>query len=138
VGLSFVRAHSWARVKVTWDPPGTFIHWYVDFQLQPRRFEGGYDTCDLVIDIMVLPDRSWSWKDRSAFEDGVGRGIFSSETRDQIFREAEAVIAEIESATGRFSDEWTSWRPAPDWPIPVLPENYVSGLERPEGSQWLA
>ena len=137
VGLSFLAEDSWSRVKLTRDATDTFIHWYVDFQFPPARFGLGYDTCDLVIDIMVMPDRTWRWKDREHFEDGVRRGIFSPEMENSIRREADVVIGRIEAGEGPFAAEWLDWTPDPTWEVPGLPPGYRDGVSEPAGGVWL-
>jgi hypothetical protein len=39
-------------------------HWYVNFQRPMRRTAIGFDTFDLLLDLVIAPDLSrWDWKD---------------------------------------------------------------------------
>jgi len=89
--LSFIRAGSWASIAATWNPDGRFAHWYVNFQLPIERSSRGYDTLDLVLDIVVAPDWSWAWKDVEPFQAAIRRGVFDSAVEDAVNVEAKQV-----------------------------------------------
>ena len=132
--LTFVRRDAWASVAATWFPDGTFVHWYVNFQLPMRRYEGGYDSLDLVIDIVVGPDWSWAWKDRTPFEAAVERGIFGADVAEAVESEAAGIEAQIRARTGPFDRAWTRWSPPANWSAPELPEDFAAGVGTPPGS----
>jgi hypothetical protein len=79
--LTFIRNHAWVGVEATWNRDGTFAHWYVNFQLPPTRTSTGYDTLDLVLDITVAPDWSWTWKDQDPFQVALREGIFDHDRK---------------------------------------------------------
>jgi hypothetical protein len=83
-------AHAWVAI---WSGPERRLdHWYVNFQDPLRRTAIGYDTLDLVLDLMVSPDLSaWRWKDETDFEEEQRRGRVSPEAADCIRREADSV-----------------------------------------------
>ncbi len=116
------RAHS---VWLSWQPPAdTFLGYYVNLEEPFRRTSIGFDTNDHSLDVVVAPDWSWSWKDKELFDRQVHDGDFSAELAAEVMREAESVIAAVESRSSPFSDGWDAWLPDPAWTNPVLPENW--------------
>lgn len=132
--LSFLRAGAWASVEATWHADGQFAHWYVNFQQPMRRTADGYDTLDLVLDLMVGPDWSWSWKDVEPFEAAISRGIFGPETKSALEREAAQLQQEITNRSGPFSATWRGWAAPGTWPAPALPPDFAAGLATPDGT----
>lgn len=132
--LSFVRAGEWASVEATWYPDGRFAHWYVNLQLPLERTAKGYETLDLVLDMIVAPDWSWAWKDVEPFKAALGRGIFEPEVEASVESQTAELVQEIESRSGRFSPEWREWVAPVDWPVPSLPEDFAAGVATPAGS----
>jgi hypothetical protein len=132
--LTFVRRDGWASIAPTWHPDGRFVHWYVNFQLPAGRWERGYDSLDLVLDLVVAPDWTWGWKDRAHFDDALARGIFDRSVADAIDAEAERVAQDITARRGCFDESWPRWTPPPGWDAPVLPPDFAAGLGAPPGS----
>lgn len=132
--LTFVPTGSWASVAATWYPDGRFAHWYVNFQLPAQRWEDGYETLDLVVDIVVAPDWSWTWKDVSPFEAAITRGIFDSSIEDAVQIEAERIERSIAARSGPFSPRWLEWAPSADWAEPRLPQTFADGVRTPPGA----
>lgn len=106
-------AHS---IWLMWDEEWTFDCWYINLEEPCRRWEGGIDTCDQVLDIVVRPDGRVRWKDEEQFERGVGRGWFTRREADAIRAEGERALEKLD----RRDRTWTSWRPDPAW-SPALP-----------------
>ncbi|MET9020482.1 DUF402 domain-containing protein [Actinopolymorpha sp. NPDC004070] len=131
--LHFFAPGSWARVILGWTPAGEFLGWYVNLELPPVRMPDGIQTMDLVLDVQVLPDRSWTWKDREDFEEAVRRGVLDGGLLATLEDHAHRVLAQATGRTGPFEARWLDWRPDPTWPRPVLPSAY-----RPGGSGWSA
>lgn len=112
------RAHA---VFLKWRAPSwEFIEWYVNMQAPLQRTERGFSTEDLYLDIRVAPDRSWSWKDEDELELAVGLGRLSRHEADEIRREGERVIRDIEAGAFPFDGSLLAWRPDPDWNIPGI------------------
>lgn len=132
--LAFLTRGSWACVVLTWLPDRTFLHWYVNFQLPLHRFARGYDSADLVLDIVVAPDRSWTWKDVEPYRSAIERGIVEPDHARAIEAESVNVQKAIEERAGPFGDKWLEWRPPANWPQPVLPPGFADGLPTPPGS----
>lgn len=132
--LAFLRNESWASVEATWCSDGSFAHWYVNFQLPITRTSTGYDTLDLVIDMIVARDWTWTWKDEAQFRAAIRRGIFGTDVEAAIRAEAERIREQIDSRTGPFDAAWIDWRPHRDWPAPALPDGFANGAKTPPGA----
>ena len=133
--LTFVREDGWAGVEATWDPEGAFAHWYVNFQLPLRRTATGYDTLDLVLDIVVFPDWSWAWKDEEPFGVALGEGLFSRDVELAIAEEADRIKQQIESRTGPFDPRWPTWTAPREWTPPALQDGFADGAGTPPGAR---
>ena len=92
----------------------------MNFQEPFVRTERGISAMDLMLDIVVEPDRSWSWKDREQFDEIERRGIFDATTVRRVRDEADAVIERIERGDPPFGEPWPQWRPDPAWEPPRL------------------
>jgi predicted RNA-binding protein associated with RNAse of E/G family len=67
-------------VWVFWEGPERhFDSWYINLQEPFRRSELGYDTQDLELDIVVLPDLSWQLKDDDVSEERILEGRYTVE-----------------------------------------------------------
>jgi hypothetical protein len=134
-GLNFVDDQHWSRTALGWSKSWEFLGWYVNFQTPLMRTGLGYDSMDLVIDLVVDPKAfSWHWKDESDFELAIERDILESEVRAPIMDEAERVLGLLHRHEGPFDPEWTTWRPSSTWGVPSLPSAFAAGLECPDGS----
>jgi predicted RNA-binding protein associated with RNAse of E/G family len=114
-------AHS---ICPSWRSDYSFIGWYVNLEDPWRRTHLGFDTKDHVLDIWVLADRSWRWKDEDELEAAVGAGLFTLHEAKAIREEGERVIERVEAWTEPFNEGWEQWRPDPDWPLPSVPEGW--------------
>ena len=134
-----LRAHSWERtrlllllepdvwysVNLFFEPTdGRFLCWYVNFQDPFRRSRIGFGTRDLVLDLVVGPDRKWGWKDEDEFAELVLRRMVTPEEEWLVRRAGEDVLALVEAGRPPFDDTWTAWRPDPAWGLPELPEGW--------------
>lgn len=107
---------------------GEFAGWYVNLETPHTRQEEGVDATDLVLDILVAPDRSWVWKDEDELADRIGQPhYFDRAGADEIRAEGERVIKLIEAGAYPFDGTGTDFRPDPTWPQPALP----AGWDRP-------
>lgn len=81
---------------------------------------------DLMLDLVVEPDRSWHWKDRHEFDQMERLNLLDDDSIGHIRREATTVLASIEAGAAPFCDPCPQWAPETDWPIPVLPKEWRS------------
>lgn len=102
-----------------WSESWEFEGWYVNLQEPHVRTPFGFDTVDQVLDIVVQPDLSWSWKDEDELEGAVRAGRFTLEEAREIRAEGERVLALWPFPTG-----WEEWRPDPSWPVPQSPDGW--------------
>lgn len=128
-GGSFIRLQrpgAWHVIDVEFGPDGRFDCWYVNFQTPARRWTGGFDIDDLVLDVVVGPDRSWQLKDAEDFELAIADGHVSAADADRVRSELAAVIGMVERWDAPFADaSWPAWTPPPGWRLaPELPPGW--------------
>jgi predicted RNA-binding protein associated with RNAse of E/G family len=133
-GLNFVDEEHPSCTTLGWSAEGRFLGWYVNFQRPIVRTEIGYDSMDLVVDLVVAPSYDWHWKDEAEFERAIRRGIVDEGQRRLVEVEAERVLHLIEQREGPFGAEWTTWGPPDDWEVPKLPAGFGTGLGCPAGA----
>jgi Protein of unknown function (DUF402) len=128
VGGSLIRLIEpgvWHCVDVEFDASGEFIGWYVNLQEPVRRAGSRFDTVDLVLDLVVNPDRSWRLKDEDDFQRAISVGHLTAEAGNRARAEAERMIGVLAADGSPFCEsEWLSWRPPADWTIPALPADW--------------
>ncbi|WP_424215420.1 cytidylyl-2-hydroxypropylphosphonate hydrolase [Streptomyces sp. BI20] len=106
------------------DHAGRFKNWYVNLEDPLRRWSGGVDSVDHFLDIVVDPDRSWSWRDEDEFEQAQRVGLIDAEQADRVRRAGLAAVSVIEAWGPPFDDGWEDWRPDPAWTVPILPTDW--------------
>jgi predicted RNA-binding protein associated with RNAse of E/G family len=89
-----------------------FAGWYINFQEPYRRWEGGYDTQDLELDIWIPRDGPWEWKDREALEERVREGRFTAEQAAHVRAEADKLAADLDAGRWWWDTSWSEWSPA--------------------------
>jgi hypothetical protein len=122
--LWILHPGDWHAVWVSWRPDGSHYGWYVNLQRPFTRTPIGIEAMDLMLDVVVEPDRSWRWKDAEQLDEILDRGIFDEPTGQQVRAEAACVIADLERGAPPFSQPWTDWRPDPAWARPELPAGW--------------
>lgn len=111
-------------IYVTWDEAGEFVGWYVNLEDPWRESALGFDSTDHLLDIWVDPDRTWRWKDKDHLAEALAVGLFTTEQANAMRAEGKRVIERIEAWTSPFDENWETWRPAPDWPLPSIPNGW--------------
>lgn len=111
-------------VWLFWRPSGRLRGWYVNLEEPHRRWSGGLDTRDHVLDIWVPRPRRWEWKDVDEFEAAIDQGRFTRAEADGVRAEAERVIARVERWATPFNERWERFRPDPAWRLPELPHEW--------------
>jgi hypothetical protein len=114
------------------DPEWEFIGYYGNIQAPLVRTPLGFDTADYLLDVRVHPDFSWEWKDEDEWELAREHNLIEAGLLDDVRREGERIIAEVEAHSWPFSAGFESWRPDPAWPVPSLPSNWDDGLVYPD------
>ncbi|BFU43652.1 DUF402 domain-containing protein [Krasilnikovia sp. MM14-A1004] len=101
---------------------GEFDSWYVNLEDPYVRLPDGVDTADLVLDIVVDPQRRWEWKDVDEFNQRIGNPLyFDAEQAELIRAEGARLVKLIEAGDFPFDGTHTDFRPDPSWPVLRLP-----------------
>ena len=115
------------------DDRGTFTGWYVNLEERALRWDdgevAGVDVIDQDLDVVVHPDRTWTWKDEDEFTERLAYPDHYWVHDEQAVRaEGRRVIKMAEAGDFPFDGTWTDYQPDPSWPVPaVLP----AGWDRP-------
>jgi hypothetical protein len=130
--LQWVPPDTWFSVNAFYDVSDghRLTNWYVNFQRPMHRTDLGFDTFDLLLDLVVAPDLSrWDWKDEGEYAHGRRLGVVGEADHRAVERARGQAVAMIEERRGPFATEanWRAWQPGPDRPAPSLP----GGIHRP-------
>jgi len=117
--LRLMYPDRWYSIWLTWDAD-TFHGYYVNFEEPFRRTAIGFDTNDHQLDIVVTPDRRWSWKDEDVVAERLHDGSFSPELVDTMREHGRDVIRAIELGSPPFDGGRSGWRPPAGWTTPRL------------------
>jgi len=100
---------------------GAFAGWYVNLESPYQRHPEGVDSVDLVLDIWVEPDRTWSWKDEDELAARTGKpGYFDRAEAEAIRADGERLAGLVEAGEFPFDGTHTGFRPDPGWgPLPL-------------------
>jgi hypothetical protein len=125
--IRLLEPETWQCIDVEFDAAGAFCGWYVNFQEPVRRTTLGFDTVDLVLDLVVAADGTWSLKDEDDFELAASAGQLPHSSVEQVRAAAERMISVVESGGPPFDEtHWQSWRPPPHWTVPALPATWAA------------
>jgi protein associated with RNAse G/E len=127
--VSRFGAGDWFSVHRYIAPDGGPTAWYVNFERPFRRTLIGIDTFDFLVDLVVAPDlASYRWKDEDEYAHARRIGLIDDALHAQIDIARDEVVALVEARKGPFAEDWSTWRPEPDWPLPTLPADALSPL----------
>ncbi|MFC7534237.1 DUF402 domain-containing protein [Actinoplanes sp. GCM10030250] len=112
---------------------GAFKNWYVNLEEHAVRWDdgviAGVDVVDQDLDIEVMPDRSWRWKDEDEFAERLALPEhYWVPDEAAVWAEGRRVIKRIEAADFPFDGTWTTFHPDPTWPVPA---EVPAGWDRP-------
>lgn len=122
--LWLVNTDAHHAVWVSWLENGDHLGWYINLQEPFRRTERGYRWMDLMLDVVVEPNRRWRWKDEDEFQAMTDHRLIDETRAARIRAEARQVIRGLEANEPPFCDPWPAWRPDPSWPFPALPPDW--------------
>lgn len=111
-----------------WEPSG----YYGNIQAPLIRTALGFDTADYLLDVAIDRDLAWCWKDEDEWELAREHGLIERPLLDDVRREGEQIIADVEARAWPFNAGFESWRPDPAWPVPEMPASWDEGLVYPE------
>jgi predicted RNA-binding protein associated with RNAse of E/G family len=103
------------------DTTGQFRFWYLNLQTPLRRSQIGFDLWDYALDVVVRPDKTWSWKDEDELAEAVRLDVITPDEAQAARSEGERLITHLDEIvpTG-----WEEWRPDPGWPPLLLPDGW--------------
>ncbi|MEM9036123.1 MAG: DUF402 domain-containing protein [Actinomycetota bacterium] len=126
-GGSLVRllpAGEWYCLDVEFDGDHRFAGYYVNFQTPMVRTELGFDTVDLVLDLVVAPDGTARTKDADDLARAVADGHIDEQMAERVRHEEDRLRAAFE--IGEVPLDAERWRDARD----------RSSLEAQVGASW--
>lgn len=103
---------------------GAFSNWYVNLEEPFRRTPIGIDYTDLELDIVVMPDGSWFFKDWDLLDEHVARGRYTPELVAEIRAEGLRIGAELDAGEQWWDDRWVAWKPDAEWVAPGLSDGW--------------
>lgn len=116
------EAGRWFSVSRMFGPDGALVCWYVNFERPPTWRPDGWDTNDLAIDLVVLPDGTWRWKDEDEYAHERKLGLITDAEHAAVQQARDQAVSQIEARTGPFAENATGhWIPDPTWPVPSFP-----------------
>lgn len=123
--VRIVPRERWYAVDLEYDADRAFVGYYVNFQEPIRTTAQGYDTVDLVLDLVVDPDGSSRMKDEDEFADAVSAGHIDARTAEVLRAEAARLLNVVERDGSPIqAQEWLAWRPPSDWGVPTLVDGW--------------
>jgi hypothetical protein len=122
--LMLWEAGSSHSIYVSWSDDGEFLGWYANLEAPWEASAPGFDATDHLLDVVIRPDRTWSWKDEDHLAEAVEVGLFTPEQAQAIREDGDRVIERLEAWTSPFDEGWESWRPDPKWPLPAIPAGW--------------
>ncbi len=90
---------------------GTFRYWYINFEAPVTRWEGGFDTDDHGLDLIVRPDGTREWKDVNDLSTMRREGRSTDQQILDVLEAAEEVW-DLLDQDQRWWSPWDSWEPA--------------------------
>ena len=108
-----------------WEGPDReFACWYVNLQTAFVRRSAGYDTQDLELDLVVLPDGTWQLKDLDVLDDRVREGRYSQELAEWVVALGTDLGAALDAGDHWWDHAWADWIPEPTWRDLALPAGW--------------
>ncbi|NJC23905.1 protein associated with RNAse G/E [Arthrobacter pigmenti] len=103
--------------------PGVRDIYYVNIEEPFVRTPEGIVSTDLVLDVVVSPDRQWKFKDEDELAFAQEAGVFDDAAHARIRRAGDDAVAAVERWDYPFNAGFEHFEPDPSWPIPELPSD---------------
>jgi hypothetical protein len=117
--LRLVSADAWHCVDIEFDAQGQFDGWKINFQAPVQRAATGFDTDDLILDLVVAPDRSWQVLDADDLHRAVADGHVPATSAARVEVELADFIGRVERWEQPFAEQrWLRWTPPSAWTSP--------------------
>lgn len=111
-----------------------FACWYINLQTAFVRTAIGYDTQDLELDIIVLPDGTWSYKDLDLLDERVAEGRYSRELVQWVTSLGDQLGSQLDAGAHWWDHRWADWTPHPGWEAPALIPGWQAQAAHTPGS----
>ncbi len=98
----------------------TFACWYLNLQTAFVRTEVGYDTQDLELDFIVMPNGSYVVKDLEFLDDRVAEGRFTAELVTWVRAFGDQIVQRLETEGPWWDTSWADWVPPDHWVSPRI------------------
>ena len=99
--------------------------WYVNLELPWQRTPIGFDSRDLLLDIVIEEDlTSWRWKDEDELAWAIEEHLMDDATAALTRAAGHEALAMLEQRAFPFNADWDRWRPEPNWPLPAVPDGW--------------
>lgn len=102
-----------------------FEAWYINLQAPLRRTAIGYDTQDHELDLVVLSDGQWFFKDDEKMEQRIAEGRYSADEVVEIRAFGTRIGEMLDAGQTWWDPALTTWSPDPSWGTPALPSGWV-------------
>ena len=112
--IPIAAAHS---ARLSWTQEGVFERWYVNLEAPKQEWDLGLETVDHLLDLIVHPDGSWTWKDEGEAEAAVVAGFLPTSTLATARSEGERILADLPTWTEALRP-WADFRPPDRWTVP--------------------
>ena len=127
-GYDVVKAHvpgTAHAVMRRWLPvERRFEGWYVNLERSWTRTTVGFDSRDLVLDVVADDLDAPRLKDEDELAWAEESGKLTTDEVQLARCEADRVLELIALRRGLFAADWTLWRPDPSWPLAELPTDW--------------
>ena len=124
--LGLQTPDSYFSVYLFFDADGLFRKWYVNFERPIQRTPIGFDTTDLILDLVIQPDRTHRWKDEEEYDYGREIGLVDDTDHMEIEKAKDRVFAMLDQCSGPFAEPWTRWKRDQSWTLPTLPSSVTT------------
>jgi hypothetical protein len=125
-GGGILRIAPTARPWSVWvflEDDGSLAGHYVNLELPHRRSGAETNTRDLVLDLWLEPSGELWHKDADELEAAVGAGLYAVAMAEEVRAIGDWARTDlVERRDWPLDDEWTTWRPPPEWEVPTLPD----------------
>jgi protein associated with RNAse G/E len=123
--VHLMTAGRWFSINAFFDArTGDHAFWYINFERPFVRTPEGVDTLDLLLDLVVLPDLSWQWKDEDEYDHARRMGVITTADVAAVDQARDEVVALVKDGGPPFTSDWPMWRPSTNWPTPTLSEQH--------------
>lgn len=119
--LAVFQPHTMYSVWFFETQPGVRNSYYVNIEEEFTRTDSGFESSDLVLDVLVSPGGTCTFKDEDELELAHRAGAFSTAKVEQIRQVAHQAVEDVSRWKFPFSAGYEGFQPDSDWTVPTLP-----------------